>query len=257
MIVYCDMAARKIVRESAGILVCVSLDGGGDRSPLRRASGAQVVHDMLRERILTLELPPGTRLYETDLARELQASRTPLREALRMLLAEELVIQQPPGGMVVRPLDEQDMRELYAVRAALEGLLVREACDRLTATDRAEMAALLDQMRLLVDHPGDLLRLGRQFHDRFARASGNRRCQQLLRQIQAQVGRYQVLTNRESPRRRETLGEHRAIFEAAVAGDGELAERRMREHILAAYRTGAAALESTATTPEPAPAGSG
>jgi DNA-binding GntR family transcriptional regulator len=215
------------------------------------------VHGVLRERILSLELAPGTRLYESELARELEVSRTPLREALRMLLAEDLVLQQPTGGMVVRPLDQHDMRELYAVRAALEGLLVREACDRLTESDQAEMAALLDQMRLLVDHPGDLLRVGRQFHDRFARVSGNRRGQQLLRQIQGQVGRYQVLTNRQSPRRRETLDEHRGIFEAAVARDGELAERRMREHILAAYRTAAAALDIPATIPEPAPTGSG
>jgi len=223
----------------------MTVSSGADGPP-RRASGAQVVHGVLRDRILTLELMPGTRLYEGELARELSVSRTPLREALRMLLAEELVVQQSTGGMVVTPLDPEDMRELYAVRASLEGLLAREAAERLSPADHDELAELLDQMRLLVDHPRDLLRLGRQFHDRIARVSGNRRAQHVLRQIQGQVGRYQVLTNRHSPRRRDTLAEHRGIFETLVAGDGDLAERRMREHVMAAYRTAAAALDPPA-----------
>ena len=171
-------------------------------------------------------------------------SRTPLREALRILLAEGLVVQKSTGGLLVSPLDPQDMRELYAVRAALEGLLAREASDRVTSIDEVALAELLEQMRLLVDHPRDLARLGRQFHDRLAQASGNRRGQQLLRQIHGQVRRYQVLTNRQTPRRRDTLDEHRTIFEAVVAREGELAEQRMRVHIMAAYGTAAAALES-------------
>ena len=94
---------------------------------MQRASGAQLVYGELRERILDLRLEPGARLHEAELAAELRVSRTPLREALRMLLAEDLVEQLPTGGMLVRRLDLQDMRELYAVRAALEGLAAREA----------------------------------------------------------------------------------------------------------------------------------
>ena len=92
------------------------VDGG-----MQRASGAQLVYGELRERILDLSLEPGARLHEAELAAQLRVSRTPLREALRMLLAEDLVEQLPTGGMLVRRLDLQDMRELYAVRAALEG----------------------------------------------------------------------------------------------------------------------------------------
>ena len=71
---------------------------------MRRASGGQLVYTELRRRILDLELEPGQRLYEPELAAELQVSRTPLREALRLLLAEDLLDQLPTGGMVVRPL---------------------------------------------------------------------------------------------------------------------------------------------------------
>ena len=114
------------------------VDGG-----MQRASGAQLVYGELRERILNLSLEPGARLHEAELAAELAVSRTPLREALRMLLAEDLVEQLPTGGMLVRRLDLQDMRELYAVRAALEGLAVREACQRLTDADLEVLGSLV------------------------------------------------------------------------------------------------------------------
>ena len=94
---------------------------------MRRASGGQLVYSELRRRILSLELEPGQRLYEPELAASLQVSRTPLREALRLLLAEDLIDQLPTGGMVVRPLTAGDIEELYSVRAALEGLMAAEA----------------------------------------------------------------------------------------------------------------------------------
>jgi DNA-binding GntR family transcriptional regulator len=205
---------------------------------MQRASGAQLVYSQLRERILNLELAPGARLHEAELAAELAVSRTPLREALRMLLAEDLVEQLPTGGMLVRRLDLQDMRELYAVRAALEGLAAREACRRLTEADLEVLERLVEQMRLLVDHPAELTRLGGEFHARIAAAAGNRRCEQLLRQLHGHMRRYHVLSSRRGLRRRVALEDHRALFEALRARDPEAAERTVRDHIMAACREG-------------------
>jgi DNA-binding GntR family transcriptional regulator len=206
--------------------------GGG----MQRASGAQLVYSQLRERILNLDLAPGTRLHEAELAAELAVSRTPLREALRMLLAEDLVEQLPTGGMLVRPLDLQDMRELYAVRAALEGLAAREASRRLTEADLEALERLVEQMRLLVDHPAELTRLGGEFHARIAAVAGNRRCEQLLRQLHGHMRRYHVLSTRRGRRRQAALEDHRALFEALRARDPEAAERTVRDHIMAACR---------------------
>jgi DNA-binding GntR family transcriptional regulator len=211
-------------------------DGG-----MQRASGAQLVHAELRERILNLSLEPGARLHEAELAAELAVSRTPLREALRMLLAEDLVEQLPTGGMLVRRLDLQDMRELYAVRAALEGLAVREACRRLTEADLAALGELVERMRLLVDHPAELTRLGGEFHARIAAIAGNRRCQQLLGQLHNHMRRYHALTSRREPRRRAALEDHRALYEALRVRDPVAAERTVRAHVLAACREGEAA----------------
>jgi DNA-binding GntR family transcriptional regulator len=214
------------------------IDGG-----MQRASGAQLVYGELRERILNLDLAPGARLPETELAAELAVSRTPLREALRMLLAEDLVEQLPTGGMLVRRLDLQDMRELYAVRAALEGLAAREACRRLTEADLEALGNLVERMRLLVDHPAELTRLGAEFHARIAAIAGNRRCEQLLRQLRGHMRRYHTLTSRREPRRRAALEDHRALLEALRARDPDAAERTVRDHVLAACREGEAAAE--------------
>jgi DNA-binding GntR family transcriptional regulator len=209
------------------------IDGG-----MQRASGAQLVYSQLRERILNLDLAPGARLHEAELAAELAVSRTPLREALRMLLAEDLVDQLPTGGMLVRRLDLQDMRELYAVRAALEGLAAREAAQRLTEADLEALERLVEQMRLLVDHPAELTRLGGEFHARIAAAAGNRRCEQLLRQLHGHMRRYHVLSSRRGHRRRVALEDHRALFEALRARDPDAAERTVHDHIMAAGREG-------------------
>jgi DNA-binding GntR family transcriptional regulator len=206
----------------------------------RRVSGAQVVYRTLYDRITALELAPGTRLHETELAASLAVSRTPLREALRMLLADGLVLQLPTGGMVVAALDPQEMRHLYEVRAVLEGVVARQACEALTATALAELERIVDQMSRLVDYPDEMLRLGNAFHGRLLDLSGNRYAAQVLHVLRGHLSRFQSLTATIGPRRREAFDEHRGILEALRDRDAELAEARMREHVLAACRHGSA-----------------
>jgi DNA-binding GntR family transcriptional regulator len=198
-------------------------------------SGATVVYHTLRERIISQALAPGARLNEIELAASLSVSRTPLREALRMLHSEGLVTQLPTGGMVVAPLDPEDMRQLYVVRAALEGVVAREACARLTDDDFAELDAIIDQMTRLLDYPAEMLRLGQRFHARLLATSGNGRCEQLLRQLRGHLDRYQTITASIGPRRHEAYAEHQAILAALRARDADTAEARMRAHVMAAY----------------------
>lgn len=209
----------------------------------RRVSGAQVVYATLHDQITSLQLPPGTRLQETELAASHRVSRTPLREALRMLLADGLVQQLPTGGMVVAPLDPEQMRDLYEVRSVLEGVIARQACERLGDADIAALEALVDQMRRLVDYPEEMLRLGNAFHARLLEVSGNRYAEQVLTLLRGHLRRYQALTATLDPRRREASGEHSAILDALRARDADLAETRMRDHVLAAYRGGAQATQ--------------
>ena len=204
----------------------------------RRVSGAQVVYRTLYDRITTLELAPGTRLHETELAASLAVSRTPLREALRMLLADGLVHQLPTGGMVVSSLDPLEMQHLYEVRAVLEGVVARQACQALTDAVVAELERMVEQMRRLVDYPDEMLRLGNAFHARLLDLSGNRYAAQMLQQLRGHLSRYQALTATIDPRRRAAFDEHSSILDALRDRDAELAESRMRDHVLAAYRHG-------------------
>lgn len=130
----------------------------------RRASGGQLVYSELRRQILDLELKPGQRLYEPDLAARMQVSRTPLREALRLLLAEDLLDQLPTGGMVVRPLSTREIEELYSVRGALEGLMAAEAASRLDDEGTDRLRRLVDRNEKLVELPTDAMNAGHDFH---------------------------------------------------------------------------------------------
>ena len=201
---------------------------------MRRVSGGQLVYTELRRRILDLELAPGQRLYEPELAKDLQVSRTPLREALRLLLAEDLIDQLPTGGMVVRPLTTSDIEELYGVRAALEGLMSAEAARRLADADAASLSHLVDRNARMVGHADDAMRAGHDFHLKIAEVAGHGWARRLHAQVDGHMSRYRRFTNESPERRRAALEEHRGILEALVARDSEEARRLAEAHVLAA-----------------------
>ncbi|WP_235509019.1 GntR family transcriptional regulator [Terrabacter sp. Soil810] len=201
---------------------------------MRRASGGQLVYAELRRRILSLELEPGQRLYEPELATALQVSRTPLREALRLLLAEDLVDQLPTGGMVVRPLTASDIEELYGVRAALEGLMTGEAARRLTDDDAAALRRLLDRNERLVGNADDAMRAGHDLHLRIADIAGHGWASRLHAQVDGHMSRYRPFTNESQARRTAALQEHREIVAALTERDPDEARRRAESHVLAA-----------------------
>jgi len=201
---------------------------------MRRASGGQLVYAELRRRILSLELEPGQRLYEPELATALQVSRTPLREALRLLLAEDLVDQLPTGGMVVRPLTASDIEELYGVRAALEGLMTGEAARRLTDDDAAALRRLLDRNERLVGNADDAMRAGHDLHLRIADIAVHGWASRLHAQVDGHMSRYRPFTNESQARRTAALQEHREIVAALTERDPDEARRRAESHVLAA-----------------------
>jgi DNA-binding GntR family transcriptional regulator len=200
----------------------------------RRASGGHLVYTELRRRILDLELRPGQRLYEPELAGQLQVSRTPLREALRLLLAEDLLDQLPTGGMVVRALSADEIDELYTVRATLEGLLAAEAARRVDDADAHRLEALVDRNARLVELPTDAMDAGHDFHLAVADVADHVWASRLHAQVDGQMARYRAFTNHTQARRTAALAEHRAILEALVARDPERAEQLARAHVLAA-----------------------
>lgn len=199
-----------------------------------RQSGSHYAYDELKQRILTLELEPGTRLYEPQLAAELEISRTPLREALRRLIAENLLEQQATGGVVVPRLEAREISELYDVRAALEALMATEACARATPRDLDDLEGIVARNAALVAFADDAMNLGKALHARIGEIAGNATAVRLHGQVANQMARYRVYTNRTQQRRDKALAEHRGIYEAIRAGDAQAAGAAARAHVLAA-----------------------
>jgi DNA-binding GntR family transcriptional regulator len=199
-----------------------------------RASGGQLVYAELRRQILNLELAPGTRLYEPELARQLQVSRTPLREAIKLLLAEDLLEQLPTGGVVVPLLSARDIEELYTVRAALESIQAADAARKSTASDLRDLADLVQRNVLLVGYADDAMAIGHSLHARIGVIADNTWATRLHAQVDGHLSRYRKLTNDSQRRRDRALAEHRAIVDAITAHDEVRAAEAARQHVLSA-----------------------
>ncbi|MBD5786138.1 GntR family transcriptional regulator [Cellulosimicrobium terreum] len=222
------MTTTPDLRPAAGYL---GLPEGPDPALARRQSGARAVYELLRGHIIDGTLEPGERLTEPVLAGRLGVSRTPVREALRLLQAEALVVELPTGGVRVAPLDVADARRVYEVRARLEGLLARDACERATPDDVARLVRLVTLMGAVRDHEDEVLRVGAQFHGEIEALADNRWCSALLRQIRGHVDRYRALAARGRVGTTDHVDEHRAVADAFARGDATAAEAAMVAHI--------------------------
>jgi len=196
----------------------------------------RLAYDRIRESIQSGALGPGDRILEDDLAKRLEMSRTPVREAVRQLEAEGLLVHEAHRGVAVARLDYQAVMELYSVREVLEGTAAGMAARH--ASD-AEIMALEELLQAEVrdgDAPTHLADHNRRFHQALYRAAHNRF---LLRALNAQRDPMMLLsrTTLELPERRAIArGEHRAILDAIAARDPAKAEAAARAHITGAHR---------------------
>ncbi|MDD6221894.1 MAG: GntR family transcriptional regulator, partial [Lachnospiraceae bacterium] len=159
-----------------------------DYLPLR-----DVVFQTLRQSILTGQMEPGERLMEVQLAEELGVSRTPVREAIRMLELEGLVVMIPRRGAQVAAITEQDLRDVLEVRATLERLAVRLACERFTEEGYRNLEKANREFahlaRLKNKSVVDITNADVHFHDVIYQATGNRRLIQIVQNLQEQMYR--------------------------------------------------------------------
>jgi DNA-binding GntR family transcriptional regulator len=192
------------------------------------------VAERLRNRIFAHELAPGGWIDEQALAKEYGISRTPLREALKVLASEGLVVLKPRRGCYVTELSEQDIDEVFPVMAMLEGRVAEEAARRITSADFARLAAIHDELeRLAAANDADrFFEANQRFHTALQEIAGNRYLAQLIDDARKVI----KLTRRDSlrleGRLKQSLAEHREILEALRLKDPDLAGRRMHGHLL-------------------------
>ena len=195
---------------------------------------ADALRDELEQDIVTGSLRPGERLDEQTLAARFGVSRTPIREALMQLASAGLVELQPRRGAFVASLSLREVIERFEVMAALEG-----ACGALAARRLTEV----ESMRLLEAHEacGREARSGdadayyyanERFHQVLYDASHNVYLAEQTRQLHDRLKPYRRLQLRALSRVAASLAEHQAVVDAVLAGDGERAERVLKDHIL-------------------------
>jgi DNA-binding GntR family transcriptional regulator len=202
------------------------------------ATGAERAYLDLRERIVTLRLPPGTVLREDELMRELDVGRTPLREAVKRLALENLVAVQPRRGTSVTAVEAADIVNITAVRAELEGYAAELAAQRLDEDHRAAADALLREVEELSepDDPDWLMRFDERIHRFTWEAAGNPYLSETLERYFTHSLRIWYLVLDRVPGLGHTVHDQVHLIEALLDRDGARARTIMREHILAFQR---------------------
>jgi DNA-binding GntR family transcriptional regulator len=189
----------------------------------------------LRRAIITGELAPKSRLLEPELARQLNVSRTPLREAIRQLEAEGFVTTVPRIGCSVSEITPQDAADLYAIRTVIEGLAARQAAENPDPSKREVLENILADLAKRTADYRQYHEISGRFHDIIVEMSGNRRLQGIYHGLAQHVSRMRTLSLAVRGRPEISLRGHRRIATAILRGRGAEAERAMRAHIDAAY----------------------
>ena len=193
-----------------------------------------VVFNTLREAILKGELKPGERLMEIQLASKLGVSRTPIREAIRMLEQEGLAVTMPRKGAEVAKMTLKDMEDVLEIREALDELASQVACQRITE----EQLLRLKDRKQVFEHSlksGDVKLIAEadvRFHDVIYEATGNPKLVNLLSNLREQIYRYRVEYIKASENYPVLIKEHEAIYHSLAERNEEAAVLAIREHVV-------------------------
>lgn len=198
------------------------------------------VYATLRKRIVEAEYAPGARLVERDLAAELEVSRIPLREALRLLAADGLVLSVAGRGTIVAPVTPEDVRDLFDVREALEGLAARLAAERAGPEGLARLRECVE--RAAGAEGPEQINARADFHDELVALAGNALLAEALGGLSARVRRLFHLTGDRDAA--VQCAEHEELYEAIAAGDAGRAGELGVRHVAAGREETVAAAEA-------------
>jgi DNA-binding GntR family transcriptional regulator len=200
-------------------------------TPARRS---EQLREIIEERIATGSYLPGMPLDETELATEFEVSRTPIREALMQLSFAGLIDMQPRRSAVVSEVSPQRLCEMFEVMAELEAMCGRLAARRMTDDNQYSLLVAHQACKDAAEKndPDEYYRRNEQFHLAIYTASHNSflidECKNLKRRLNA----YRRLQLRVRDRMRTSFEEHSEVYMAIVTGDGELAAKLLRNHVI-------------------------
>lgn len=215
-------------------------------------AAADGVYATLREAILSGRLAPGEHLAEQLLGRQLEVSRTPVREALHRLETEQLAVRIPRGGMVVRSVTESELLEIYTVRTMLDGLAARLAASQALPADLAHLRWVNRELDAAAQrsNPQAMAELNVRFHESLCQAGYNGLLLQFVCQIHDRVRRFGGTTFAYPRRAAAAVTEHALLLDAIEKHDGDTAERLAREHMTQARKVRIAMLREASARPD-------
>ena len=192
-----------------------------------------VVFQTLRQAILKGELKPGERLMEIQLAQKLGVSRTPIREAIRKLELEGLVLMIPRRGAEVARISEKSLKDVLEVRRSLEELAIELACQRMTEEDMQALEEAQKAFKAAIDQ-GDAMKIAETdeaYHDVIYYSTRNKRLVQILNNLREQMYRYRFEYIKDFSQHERLVEEHKVIYESIVKKDKETASNMAKVHI--------------------------
>ncbi|MFZ9553053.1 MAG: GntR family transcriptional regulator [Limnohabitans sp.] len=190
------------------------------------------VAELLRQRIFARELEPGSWIDEVKIAEAYGISRTPLREALKVLAAEGLVTMKMRRGAYVTEVNEKDLSDVYHLLALLESDAAGVVAERATEAELESLAELHQSLERAQGDREAFFRINEEFHQRLLQLADNRWREQMVADLRKvmKLNRHQSLL--KSGRILESLQEHRLLLQALQSRDAAASARRMREHFL-------------------------
>ena len=193
----------------------------------------ELIYQYMRDAIIKRRLPDGCHLVEDDLARNLNASRTPVREALRKLESEGLVKHHRRRGVEVRQLSVKEVSEIYDLSIVLEGYAARLVAENITQDILDKLQRLLKKMKdTLVDDDQNLeMQLHQSFHFTIYEACQNKRLEALLKTNNDYIQLFRAYTLQVPGRMEHSWEEHDRLLRAIEMRDGDSAERYARNHL--------------------------
>lgn len=201
------------------------------------------VYDILWQRIIAGEITHGTRLSDLDWSKKLNVSRTPVREAMRKLQQDGILVQLDRGGCEIRRMSPNDLRSLYRCRAVLESLAVREAMDRFSEKEAKKLGELIDETQAALDSQefDRAFALNTRFHNVILELSNNTYLKHLLTDLRRMIlfarsslmiaAHQSEISNSYAEHLHRVQVDHREILEAMIARDTDRAAARMQEHL--------------------------
>ncbi|MFZ5351244.1 MAG: GntR family transcriptional regulator [Bacillota bacterium] len=193
----------------------------------------EVVFESIRNAIISGTLKPGERLMEVQMAERLGVSRTPIREAIRKLELEGLVVMLPRKGAYVADLSIKDITDVLEIRAALEGLAAGLAAMRISDEEIEDLETTAVRFHKAIENDNFEVMIERdiEFHEIIFKATRNEKLIQLSNNLREQVQRFREIYISKGNKSKELADEHYEIADAISKRDIDLAEKLARKHI--------------------------